>query len=131
VTHIVIPKQKGNPDSCETLNEEEIFDVQDQYDLITLGWIHTHPSQTAFMSSVDLHTHCSYQIMMDEAVAIVCAPRYSQVGVYMLTEPHGLNYITNCEQQGFHTHPKEPPLYEDCKHVHFDSGVCIKLVDLR
>lgn len=38
----------------------------------------THPSQTAFMSSVDLHTHCSYQIMMDEAVAIVCAPRYNQ-----------------------------------------------------
>ena len=30
----------------------------------------------------------------------------------MLTEPHGLNYITSCEQEGFHTHPKEPPLYE-------------------
>ena len=36
------------------------------------------PSQTVFMSSVDLHTHCSYQIVMDEAIAIVCAPRYSQ-----------------------------------------------------
>lgn len=35
-----------------------------------------------------------------------------RVGVYMLTEPHGLNYITSCEQEGFHTHPKEPPLYE-------------------
>ena len=22
------------------VNEEELFDVQDQYDLITLGWIH-------------------------------------------------------------------------------------------
>ena len=40
VTHIIVPKQKGNADSCETLNEEELFDVQDQYDLITLGWIH-------------------------------------------------------------------------------------------
>ena len=40
VTHIIVPKQKGNSDSCETLNEEELFDVQDQYDLITLGWIH-------------------------------------------------------------------------------------------
>ena len=38
----------------------------------------THPSQTAFMSSVDLHTHCSYQIMLDEAIAIVCAPKFSQ-----------------------------------------------------
>ena len=40
MTHIIVPKQKGNSDSCETLNEEELFDVQDQYDLITLGWIH-------------------------------------------------------------------------------------------
>ena len=40
VTHIIVPKQKGNSDSCETLCEEELFDVQDQYDLITLGWIH-------------------------------------------------------------------------------------------
>lgn len=30
----------------------------------------------------------------------------------MLTEPHGLNYITHCEEEGFHVHPKEPPLYE-------------------
>ena len=30
----------------------------------------------------------------------------------MLTEPYGLDYITHCEEEGFHTHPKEPPLYE-------------------
>ena len=45
VTHAIIPKQKGNPDSCETLSEEEIFDVQDKYDLITLGWIHVSSSK--------------------------------------------------------------------------------------
>jgi proteasome lid subunit RPN8/RPN11 len=135
VTHVILPKQKGGPDSCETISEEELFDVQDQHDLITLGWIHTHPSQTAFMSSVDLHTHCSYQIMMDEAVAIVCAPRYGQVGVYMLTEPYGLDYITHCEEEGFHTHPKEPPLYEvregtkihTFTHVHLTAH-CLELV---
>lgn len=38
----------------------------------------THPSQTAFLSSVDLHTHCSYQLMMPEAVAIVCAPKHNE-----------------------------------------------------
>ena len=43
-----------------------------------LSLFQTHPSQTAFMSSVDLHCHCSYQIMLDEAIAIVCAPKYSQ-----------------------------------------------------
>jgi STAM-binding protein len=76
ISHVILPKQKGTADSCNTMNEEEIFDIQDTYNLITLGWIHTHPSQTAFLSSVDLHTHCSYQLMMPEAIAIVCSPKY-------------------------------------------------------
>jgi hypothetical protein len=29
------------------------------------------------MSSVDLHTHASYQLMLPEAIAIVCAPRFN------------------------------------------------------
>lgn len=40
ITHVIIPKQQGTPDSCTTMNEEEIFDIQDQHNLITLGWIH-------------------------------------------------------------------------------------------
>ncbi|XP_018049926.1 PREDICTED: STAM-binding protein isoform X2 [Atta colombica] len=78
VTHLLIPEQTGTPDSCTTHNEEDIFDYQDQHNLITLGWIHTHPTQTAFLSSVDLHTHCAYQLMMAEAIAIVCAPKYDE-----------------------------------------------------
>ncbi|KAJ0068057.1 hypothetical protein NL108_015356, partial [Boleophthalmus pectinirostris] len=77
VTHVIVPKQCGGPDYCDTENEEELFLIQDQYDLITLGWIHTHPTQTAFLSSVDLHTHCSYQMMLPEAIAIVCSPKFN------------------------------------------------------
>lgn len=40
ITHVIVPKQNGTPDSCTTMNEEEIFDIQDQQNLITLGWIH-------------------------------------------------------------------------------------------
>lgn len=40
LTHVIIPKQRGTSDSCNTMNEEELFDVQDQHNLITLGWIH-------------------------------------------------------------------------------------------
>lgn len=40
VTHVIVPKQCGGPDYCDTENEEELFLIQDQYDLITLGWIH-------------------------------------------------------------------------------------------
>jgi len=38
----------------------------------------THPTQTAFLSSVDLHTHSSYQLMLPEAIAIVCAPKHNE-----------------------------------------------------
>ncbi|EEF43052.1 amsh, putative [Ricinus communis] len=74
ITTLIIPKQESTSDSCQTINEEEIFEVQDRLALFPLGWIHTHPSQTCFMSSVDLHTHYSYQIMLPEAIAIVMAP---------------------------------------------------------
>ena len=40
VTHVIVPKQCGGPDYCDTENEEELFLIQDQYDLITPGWIH-------------------------------------------------------------------------------------------
>lgn len=43
-------------------------------ELYPLGWIHTHPTQTCFLSSIDVHTQCGYQTMLDEAVAIVMAP---------------------------------------------------------
>ena len=40
ITHLVIPQQSGTSDSCATENEEDLFEYQDNHDLITLGWIH-------------------------------------------------------------------------------------------
>ncbi|XP_012224389.1 STAM-binding protein [Linepithema humile] len=131
VTHLLIPEQTGTPDSCTTHNEEDIFDYQDQHNLITLGWIHTHPTQTAFLSSVDLHTHCAYQLMMAEAIAIVCAPKYDETGFFILTPDYGLDYVTNCRKTGFHPHPTEPPLYTKAKHCKLDVTTVINVVDLR
>ncbi|RDD36823.1 STAM-binding protein-like A, partial [Trichoplax sp. H2] len=131
VTHVIIPKQHGTADSCTTEEEEEIFDYQDSRDLVTLGWIHTHPSQTSFLSSVDLHTQYSYQIMMPEAIAIVCAPRYNQTGYFTLTRDDGLDIIGNCKEVGFHPHPSHPILFEECKHICLDSTHEVQLVDLR
>lgn len=37
---MIVPKQQGTSDSCATMNEEEIFEYQDQLNLITIGWIH-------------------------------------------------------------------------------------------
>ncbi len=74
VSKLVIPEQVSTSDTCEMTNEAAFFDYCDMEDLMVLGWIHTHPSQTCFMSSRDLHTHAAYQAMMAESIAIVCAP---------------------------------------------------------
>jgi STAM-binding protein len=74
ISRLVIPEQESTSDTCETTNEGALFDYCDSEDLMVLGWIHTHPTQTCFMSSRDLHTHCGYQVMMPESIAIVCAP---------------------------------------------------------
>ena len=55
VTHVLIPKQKGTDSYCEDLDEGTVAEFAITRDLIQLGWIHTHPSQTAFLSSVDMH----------------------------------------------------------------------------
>ncbi|XP_045534941.1 STAM-binding protein-like A [Papilio machaon] len=131
ITHVIVPKQTGSADSCSTNNEEEIFHYQDQHNLITLGWIHTHPTQTAFLSSVDLHTQCSYQLMMPEAIAIVCAPKYNEIGYFALTPDYGMQFIANCRQSGFHPHPNDPPLFYDVKHIHLDNNAAVEMIDLR
>ncbi|CAH0552782.1 unnamed protein product [Brassicogethes aeneus] len=130
ITHLIIPKQKGTPDSCITTSEEEIFDIQDSYNLITIGWIHTHPTQTAFLSSVDLHTQCPYQLLMPEAIAIVCAPKYSQNGFFNLSE-FGLKYISECTKTGFHPHVTSPDLFVVADHIKIDQTSDLAVVDLR
>ncbi|EEB13115.1 predicted protein [Pediculus humanus corporis] len=130
ISHLLIPKQVGTSDSCTTENEEEIFEYLDEHNLITLGWIHTHPSQTAFLSSVDLHTHCSYQLMIPEALAIVCSPKNEENGFFILTPEHGLDVVANCRQTGFHPHPTEPPLYKKAEHIAIED-LPVEIIDLR
>ncbi|CAG0921094.1 unnamed protein product [Notodromas monacha] len=130
VTDMLVPKQTGTSDSCTTSDEEEIFEYQDQRSLITLGWIHTHPTQTAFLSSVDLHSHCSYQMMLAEAIAIVCAPKHQETRFLMLTPNNGVQYIANCRQTGFHHH-EETELFQDCTHVIVQGGLQLTVKDFR
>lgn len=129
LTHVVVPKQSAGPDYCDMENVEELFSFQDHHNLLTLGWIHTHPTQTAFLSSVDLHTHCSYQLMLPEAIAIVCAPKHNDTGVFRLTGP-GMGEVGGCRMKGFHPHSKDPPLFTHCKHVVLKDSKTIVL-DLR
>jgi len=131
ITHVLLPHQTGAPDSCDTTREEDMWEFQDLYDGICLGWIHTHPSQTAFLSSVDLHTHYPYQCLMPESVAIVCSGKYNEVGYFMLTPNHGMTVIGKCTKPGFHPHQKNPPLFESCDHISTSTQHSSQIVDWR
>ncbi|XP_060244322.1 STAM-binding protein-like [Meriones unguiculatus] len=129
ITHIVIPLQEGGPDYCYATNEEELFFIQEELGLLTLGWIHTHPTQRAFLSSVDLHTHFCYQQMLPESIAVVCAPKYKETGIFSLT-PTGINEICCCSMRGFHPHRDDTPLFCDCGHV-TTQNTKVMITDLR
>ncbi|XP_057474756.1 AMSH-like ubiquitin thioesterase 1 isoform X1 [Actinidia eriantha] len=136
VTALIIPKQESTSDSCQTTNEEEIFEVQDKQSLFPLGWIHTHPTQSCFMSSIDVHTHYSYQIMLPESIAIVMAPKDSsrKHGIFRLTTPGGMEIIRQCPQRGFHSHEPPPdggPIYKQCTDVYMNPGIKFDVIDLR
>ncbi|GAA0159863.1 metalloprotease [Lithospermum erythrorhizon] len=136
VTALIIPKQESTSDSCQTTNEEEIFEVQDQRSLFPLGWIHTHPTQSCFMSSIDVHTQYSYQVMLPEAIAIVMAPKDSSRthGIFRLTTPGGMTVIRHCPHRGFHPHDPPPdgsPIYKQCTDVYMDSKLKYNVIDLR
>ncbi|KAL5337313.1 hypothetical protein BJX70DRAFT_399781 [Aspergillus crustosus] len=135
ISRLLIPEQISTSDTCETVNESAIFDYCDSEDLMMLGWIHTHPTQTCFMSSRDLHTHCGYQVMLPESIAIVCAPSQTpDWGVFRLTDPPGLKSVLSCTQSGlFHPHA-ETNLYTDALrpgHVFEANGLEFETVDLR
>ncbi|KAB2578766.1 Mov34/MPN/PAD-1 [Lasiodiplodia theobromae] len=135
ISRLLIPDQESTSDTCETINESAIFDYCDSEDLMVLGWIHTHPTQTCFMSSRDLHTHCGYQVMLPESIAIVCAPsKDPSWGIFRLTDPPGLKAILNCNAPGiFHPHA-ETNIYTDAKrpgHVFEAPGLDFQVVDLR
>ncbi len=76
------------------------------------------------------------QTMLDEAVAIVMAPRDSRkkCGIFRLSTPGGLKLVQKCPERGFHAHPSTQTgqsLYELCGHVYLNPRVKHDVVDLR
>ncbi|KAM6562206.1 hypothetical protein CsatB_022204 [Cannabis sativa] len=136
VTTLIIPKQECTSSSCQASNEEEVFTIQNEHSLFPVGWIHTHPTQSCFMSSVDLHTHYSYQVMVPEAFAIVMAPTDSSrsYGIFRLTEPGGMTVLKECQEEGFHPHKETSDgssIYEHCNNVYKNSNLRFEIFDLR
>ena len=120
---MIIPKQNGTKDTCHSYDEYQLLDFQIQNDLLTLGWIHTHPTQECFLSSIDLHTQLSYQLMLKEAIAIVVAPQYNpNFGIFNLTDI-GITLLQQCDKTGFHPHTNAVGFYQRTEHVDLVWGI--------
>ncbi len=134
VTTMMIPKQSGTRDTCETLPgaEERILTYALTNNLVCLGWIHTHPTQSCFLSSIDMHTTLPYQQMLESAIAIVVAPTDSKlpIGVWRLT-PYGMSKLRGCKLSGFHDHQGKEAYSELVNDISWDTAVNVVVVDLR
>lgn len=66
--------------------------------------------------------------MLPEAIAIVLAPKYNEMGFYSLTST-GLEFISKCQQTGFHPHPQDQ--FMEAVHYELDKEKKVSVVDLR
>ena len=76
-TTLFIPKQRGYDTyfACEYGGEAECWKYMEDRKLTILGFIHTHPTFSAFLSSIDLHMAFQIQKDIPGAIAIVVSTR--------------------------------------------------------
>ena len=132
ISHVLIPSQIGTKDSCEPTNNTEIVEYQEERNLVMIGWIHTHPTHSSFMSSIDLHTHVEYQIQFPESIAVVCSLLNNETDIYNLTKD-GLRLIRNCRATGLHDHADLciSSIYQKAGHVILDNETFTEITDMR
>ncbi|CAG8624012.1 1360_t:CDS:10 [Ambispora gerdemannii] len=103
---LIIPKQTATSDTCEVTNEEEYCEYVGDDLLYSLP----------------------------ESIAIVCAPKYDEVGIFRLTNPPGLDTILQCNERGFHPHPSDIKIYKNISdlpgHVVVEE-MDLTVIDLR
>ena len=132
VTHLIVPEQTGGPDRWDMQDVTEIttYFVRNPH-LVMLGFIHTHPNMTSFLSSVDLHALYAYARDNPDLVSIVLAPERGTAPAFTLTE-EGRERIGNCTEDGFHHHEGgDESFYEVADHVIDDPFLVTSIIDLR
>lgn len=81
VSALVIPKQTSNTNiSCAMENEVQVDEQLRKRDLKLVGWIHLHPSFSAFFSIIDCKTHFFPQAELNDYLGIVYSPHENKVG---------------------------------------------------
>ncbi len=80
-----------------------LLDYCNSRDWIVIGWIHTHPTFKAFLSSIDQHQQTSIQSSQPKAVAIVLDQ--DDVPFFFRMTEKGMEFCKACKEEGSHKHP--------------------------
>ncbi len=101
------PVDQGDAVSVEIVDQRiftEIFNKKDSNHFI-IGWAHSHPSYTPFLSDDDYSTHLRYQTFWNKSIALVIdplmiTPANFGVGVFRIHDDKRNYYELSCEIQG-------------------------------
>eukprot|EP01084_Bolivina_argentea_P057017 104242_1 len=135
ITHVLLPKQNGHANAVFMLNEFEWSVICGTLGLQIIGWIHTHPTQSCFMSSVDVHTQFNIQQQNNSAIGIVIAPT-DTTKTFRLTK-FGMDVLSKCNTNSHHVHANAKGedistlLYEIANNIQMDPTTHCIFIDIR
>lgn len=101
------PVDQGDAVSVEIVDQRiftEIFHKKDSEHFI-IGWAHSHPSYTPFLSGDDYQTHLRYQTFWNKSIALVIdplmfSPNDYGIGVFRIKRENQSYYELSSEIQG-------------------------------
>ena len=101
------PVDQGDAVSVEIVDQTIFTDIfmKKDSDHFIIGWAHSHPSYTPFLSGDDLATHRRYQTFWNKSIALVIdplmiSPEEYGVGVFRIHEDKSNYYKLTTEIKG-------------------------------
>lgn len=105
---LFIPRQKSDQWSVWEAGDDQVpsqmLQFMEESESVVVGWIHSHPTFSSFLSSVDQHTQHRLQKDLAQAFAIVI-DQHKQPRVMRLS-PAGMEVVAKCQADpaNFHEH---------------------------
>lgn len=112
VEGIYIPKQSGDFYTVAEMDNDSsgLVSHLEKSGTKVIGWVHSHPTFDAFLSSVDQHVQHQLQSEFPKSIAVVF-DQHKWARVLRLTEA-GMKTVEDCSEDATVSHPHSLPLEE-------------------
>eukprot|EP00969_Alexandrium_andersonii_P198419 8763266-Alexandrium_andersonii.AAC.1 len=110
ISELFFPEQAGDKTSVWTVDGDSEVRLQEYIEesgMYIQGWIHSHPTFSAFLSSIDAHMQHGLQALNPRAIAVV-TDGDDQAHVFRLNML-GMTTCKNCTASGDAAHKHERP----------------------